>query len=176
MNKEKILSIAEAIFYSKRYSDIKLDIIANELNIQKPSLYHYFKNKKDLFLQMFDYSQKKYFQAFYIELRKNDIKNFIIRYLEYPLKEKNVFGISFQKNYCIDKMIRKKIFLGKQKITSQIKEYFSQYNFDEVKIYLFVNLLEKLAQNNCMDEFCLQFNAEKLANGILEMIKIHKNI
>ncbi|MFZ5341330.1 MAG: TetR/AcrR family transcriptional regulator [Patescibacteria group bacterium] len=60
MSKDKILQVSERLFFAKTYSDVKLDVIANELNIQKPSLYHYFKDKKDLFSQTINFSMANY--------------------------------------------------------------------------------------------------------------------
>ncbi len=170
MQKEKILSVAEGVFFYKRYSDVKLDAIAHELDIQKPSLYHYFKNKKDLFLQVLDYSQKKYFKELDKIIEKKDAKKLIERYLLFPAQEKNIFGIASQKNYCIDDQARHKIFMGKQSIIYKLQEFFAQQKLSEIRAYLIVNLLEKLAQNNCMDEQCLNYDIQQIAEEIEQMI------
>ena len=45
-----ILDTAEKLFFSKGYDNVSMDEIANELEINKATLYIYFKNKESLFL------------------------------------------------------------------------------------------------------------------------------
>jgi len=167
MQKQTILSAAEKLFYAKRYTDVKLDAIANKLSIQKPSLYHYFSNKKDLFFQTLKNSQKIYFTVFKKILISQNAKQLIERYLTFPNKQKNLFGISFQRDYCLDNEVRKFIFFNKQQVVHELTNFFSKSDLDEVEIFLLMNLLEKLVQNNCLDKYCLKYDAATLAEGIV---------
>ncbi|MEM5769547.1 MAG: TetR/AcrR family transcriptional regulator, partial [Bacillota bacterium] len=42
-------------FASKGFDDASTNVIAKESGISKPLMFHYVKNKKDLFLFLFDY-------------------------------------------------------------------------------------------------------------------------
>jgi TetR/AcrR family transcriptional regulator len=47
--KKEILDTAERLFFSRRYDDVSMDEIANEVELNKATLYLYFKNKEALF-------------------------------------------------------------------------------------------------------------------------------
>jgi len=70
--KNKILQIALKHFSDKGYESTSLDDIAKELNLTKPALYYHFKNKKELYNQIF----LNYFDK--LELKK-DLKDYIDR-------------------------------------------------------------------------------------------------
>ncbi len=166
MEKEIILKVSEKLFYANKYTDIKLDNIANDLWIKKPSLYYYFKNKKDLFIQTLRYSADKYLQTLKNSIKIYDIDDFIEWYLTYPSKEKNLFAISFQKWICSDKFIRGIVFHQKMNVYNLLNEYFREWGLDEVKIYLITNLLEKLSNDNCITWYCLSYDIDVLKKEI----------
>jgi len=170
MQKEHILATAEKIFFLKSYKEVKLDLIAHELNIQKPSLYHYFKNKKDILQKTVEYSKKKFVLALDQVIKSWDLKAFILRYINFPLSTNNLFWIIYQKDRCKDEQIRRSVFLGKQQILKTTQQFLSQKNMSEIKIYLFLNLLEKLAQNNCIDKYCLKYDINKIIDEIINSI------
>ncbi|MFZ7119559.1 MAG: TetR/AcrR family transcriptional regulator [Eubacteriaceae bacterium] len=60
MNKEKILNIAFEKFTEKGYQTSMGDI-AKAIGIRKQSLYHYFKNKDELFLEVIHKEIREYF-------------------------------------------------------------------------------------------------------------------
>jgi len=97
MDLETILIVGEKHFFAKLYSDVKLDNIANELGIKKPSLYYYFTNKRDFYLKTLKYSMKKYVQALRAITEERDLGKFLSWYLEYPSKKSNLFAIAVQK-------------------------------------------------------------------------------
>ena len=51
--KEEILEIALKHFASKGYENTSLEDVAKELNITKPALYYHFKNKQEIYNQIF---------------------------------------------------------------------------------------------------------------------------
>jgi AcrR family transcriptional regulator len=73
MDLEHILLAGEKHFFAKQYSDVKLDNIANELGIKKPSLYYYFTNKREYYIKTLKYSMKKYVQALRHMTDKNSL-------------------------------------------------------------------------------------------------------
>jgi len=51
--KQRILSIALKHFANKGYDNTSLEEVAKELNITKPALYYHFRNKKEIYNQIF---------------------------------------------------------------------------------------------------------------------------
>lgn len=170
MKIELILESSEKNFFAKRYDELKLDVIANDLNIKKQTLYYYFKDKKSLYIETMKYSAEKYIKQLRITTENNNISNFVKWYIEFPNQSTNLFWIALQKWYCIDNTITQKIFIHKQSVINIIKEYFQKYDLDEVDTYLIMNLLEKLSQNNCIWDYCLKYDIKKLSEKIEKMI------
>jgi len=65
--KTKILEIAKQEFSKKGYASTTLEDIAQQVGITKPAIYYYFRNKKDLYNQLF----LTYFGGFQQELTGN---------------------------------------------------------------------------------------------------------
>ena len=97
MDIETIYLAGEKHFYAKQYNDVKLDNIANELGIKKPSLYYYFENKRDFFIKTLKYSMKKYIEKLREVIQTQDLMQFIEWMLDYPSKEHNLYAIALQK-------------------------------------------------------------------------------
>ena len=171
MKKEKIFQVAWEHFFAKRYKDVKLDNIANSLNIRKPSLYYYFNDKKDLFLQTLKYSMDLYIQKLKNIVSEKDLEKFVHWYLKFPTDTKNVFAVAFQKWYCTDKDINSTIFSGKMIVEKTIQSFLKEFWWNNVKIYLVMNLLEKLAQDNCMDDYCLMYPIEEIYSEIKKILE-----
>mgnify|MGYP000914953748 CR=1 FL=1 len=53
---ERILNAAIKEFAKKGYKNAVTDEIVKEANISKGALFHYFNNKRDLYLFLYDYS------------------------------------------------------------------------------------------------------------------------
>lgn len=105
MELQYIYEVAEKHFFAKQYNDVKLDNIANELNIKKPSLYYYFENKREFFIKTLRFSMKKYIIALRQAIEQGDLHTFMRRYLDYPSREKNLYAIAYQKGYGDDQEI-----------------------------------------------------------------------
>ncbi len=162
MELETILLAWEKHFFAKQYNDVKLDNIANELGIKKPSLYYYFTNKREYYIKTLKYSMKKYVQALREITSQNDLWKFLNRYLDYPSKEHNMYAIAAQKWYGDDKEINEMINRGKQVINTDINNFFAQYRMKPVTMYLVCQLLDKLAMENCVDWYCLEYSILEL--------------
>jgi len=67
--KDTIFKAAVHCFNKSGYYTTTLDTIAAQAQMSKGGIYHYFKSKKDLFLELFDYRVNKYF-----DLMKSHIK------------------------------------------------------------------------------------------------------
>jgi len=70
--KEKIYKAAVWCFNKKGYYETTIDAIAARAKVSKGSIYYYFKSKKELFLELFQYRVGKYFEQIkkYIEEEK----------------------------------------------------------------------------------------------------------
>ena len=70
--KEKIFKAAVKCFNDKGYYETTIDAIAARAKVSKGSIYYYFKSKKELFLELFQYRVGKYFDQIkhYIEEEK----------------------------------------------------------------------------------------------------------
>lgn len=164
------MDVAEKMFFAKKYTDVKLDNIANELNIKKPSLYHYYADKKSLYVATLKNSEKKYIQGMKAVMLENNLNKFILRYLQFPYETKNLFWIAFQQQFCIDDQIKLQILKWKFHIQEEIKIFLKDYWLSDIKIYLIMNLLEKLSQNNCIEGNCLKYGLWDLSNEIEKLI------
>ncbi|MCS4464767.1 TetR/AcrR family transcriptional regulator [Clostridium botulinum] len=83
VSRDKILNAAIIEFGTKDYGKASLNNICNDNNISKGLIYHYYKNKDDLFLscvkycfdQFVDYIQSE-------EFDENDFQNIIQKHLD----------------------------------------------------------------------------------------------
>lgn len=70
--REMIFDAAVSCFNERGYSSTKMEAIAAKANISKGGLYHYFKSKKELFLELFNYRVNKYFDQMKSFIKKDD--------------------------------------------------------------------------------------------------------
>ncbi len=70
--KEIIFEAAVYCFNKKGYTDTTLDRIAEKAGMSKGGVYHYFKSKRELFLDLFDFRVNKYFDQIRLFLDKKD--------------------------------------------------------------------------------------------------------
>lgn len=72
---ERILNAAIKEFAKKGYKNTITDEIVKEANISKGALFHYFNNKRDLYLFLYDYSLEIVMDEFFgkIDLEEKDI-------------------------------------------------------------------------------------------------------
>jgi len=95
--KKKIIQVSLKHFAQKGYENTTLEEIAKELNITKPAIYYHFKNKKNLYNEIF----KEYFEKLKFHTKESleeNVKNYV-----YTL------GNFFIKNPDIAKLFSKEI-------------------------------------------------------------------
>ena len=63
---KKIIATAHTLFHEKGYSNTKMSEIAAALGVTKPTLYHYFDTKENLFIAVAEH-ERKMLQEFIIE-------------------------------------------------------------------------------------------------------------
>jgi len=81
--KEEILQIALKQFAKNGYENTSLEKIAQEANLTKPAIYYHFKNKKDLYNQIF----LKYFKKLKFQ---NNLKDYIYKMGEFYIKNPQI--------------------------------------------------------------------------------------
>ena len=166
MELQHIYEVAEKHFFAKQYNDVKLDNIANELGIKKPSLYYYFENKRDFFIKTLKFSMKKYIVALRESIENGHVSNFMQWYLDYPSQQKNLYAIAYQKWYGDDKEINHIIMTWKQVINAEVGKFLKDFGMSNIRIYILCQLLDKLAMDNCVDGYCLDYNIKDLTKEI----------
>ena len=169
MTKEKIIEVAEGLFFARQHTDVKLDAIADAVDIKKPTLYYYFSSKQELFLETIDYSYQRYKAAFDVVLATRDIDTILNRYISYPSAAKNLFGISFHKHYHEDPQVQRLIQKYKKTVVADLEGFFGTFTQDKVSVYLAGAILEQVTYDNCIEGNCLPFSTEKVVHGIKKL-------
>lgn len=175
MELDQMYEVAEKHFFAKQYNDVKLDNIANDLGIKKPSLYYYFTNKREFFIKTLKYSMRKYLKKLKEVIQNNELHAFITRYLVYPSKESNLFAIAAQKWYGHDDEINHIIQSNKHSIKRDVSDFLASFELRPIKRYLLCQLLEKLAMDNCIDGYCLEYSIDDLTKEIEQFIRAEPN-
>lgn len=170
MDLDHIYTVAEKHFFAKQYNDVKLDNIANELKIKKPSLYYYFDNKREFFIKTLKFSMKNYLAKMREVIEENDLFDFLHWYLAYPSAEKNLFAIASQQWYGVDKEINHIIMSWRQVINTEVDKFLRGFDVEPITIYLICNLLDKLAMDNCTDWYCLDYSITDLTEAVESLI------
>ncbi|MEI6127164.1 MAG: TetR/AcrR family transcriptional regulator [Pseudomonadota bacterium] len=70
--KEQIFEAAVCCFIENGFDETKLETIAAKAHISKGGLFHYFKSKKDLFLELFQFRVNKYFEEMKTYIKDGD--------------------------------------------------------------------------------------------------------
>jgi TetR/AcrR family transcriptional regulator len=81
---ERIINAASKEFTQKGYDNASTNEIVKEAGISKGLLFHYFNNKKGLYLFLFDYLQEMFREKIYEKINWNE-KDLFIRYREIGL-------------------------------------------------------------------------------------------
>ncbi|WP_459200896.1 TetR/AcrR family transcriptional regulator [Methanococcus sp. CF] len=113
--KEKILQNATKLFLTKGYNQTSLNEIAKKSGITKGGIYHHFKDKDELFVEMAEYFKSRMFSVLHRmeseESLENLIKNYfenleameneMADYLELTIKDIRMFS-EFQSRFILD--------------------------------------------------------------------------
>ncbi len=149
--KRAIIEVAQKFFSQKSYHKVSMDELAKALNLKKPTLYYYFKGKKELFFSIW----KESFESLetYIYTRVNakispdeKLKEFIKAHLEFVEEHRELFLILYRERFDF-------LNLGelKESLSFNLGEDYARFvrKFKEVieegqKIGLFVNVGDPL--------------------------------
>ncbi len=91
--KKEILDIALKYFAKNGYENTSLDEIAKDVNITKPAIYYHFKNKKEIYNQIFinHYKNLKF---------ENNLKNYIYKMGEFFIKNPQIAELFAKELSC----------------------------------------------------------------------------
>ena len=111
--KNAILQVAAKMFLSQGYQATSTRKIAQELNITQPNMYHYYKNKKVLYIKAIEYSVNSFsknlleeysqqkdlpFEELLLHMSKYMIENFRINYFVMRNDIENFFTVEERTN------------------------------------------------------------------------------
>lgn len=149
-----MLEKIEKLYFNKWYSDVTTKEIWDLFWINKASLYYYFKSKEILFLELLEYSFEKFINNLNKSLNKN-LDFFIIDYLNYPLKNKNLFAIINHNNICENIKFIKTIKTKQETVFEILYNYFNKnYSFSKEKTFILLSLLDSLSRKKCIYWWC----------------------
>lgn len=135
---ERILNAVIKEFAKKGYKNAVTDEIVKEANISKGALFHYFNNKRDLYLFLYDYSLEIVMDEFFgrIDLKEKDILKRLrqVLLIEFMLVNKHPDMLDFIKSAYFESSDE-----VKNELESRNKEYLTNgyskvlSNFDSTK-------------------------------------------
>jgi AcrR family transcriptional regulator len=128
---KKILKAAQKLIVQKSYNEVSLNMIAQKAGITKPSLYYYFRNKEELFKQIFENINQEFDQKLEEVLRQKKpatvkLHLFIEVYVEFFFSKKNLIRILFQQFSRKDKKICRKMKETKKEILDRLEKVVSE--------------------------------------------------
>jgi len=147
---EEIAETALKLFKENPYGNVSMRKIASEVGIAVGTLYNYYPNKWELYIEVFEESWRKTYQILKENCRRSE-RDYLINYLKLIYQEMN------DKKAIVRELFR--FIINDLEIDDQAKkEKFKRVRFPEVlinEIYqLFVSVLEK--------EFSIELKDEKL--------------
>ena len=161
--KTQILDVASLIFSKEGFAKANTDEIAKAANVGKGTVYHYFKNKRALFLAVVDRGLEQLKGAILIEAEKTDdplekIENAMKTYLSFFEKNKNLIGILIHEQSSFQKRIA--------------KHYFEHYygNVDKIKQTFRAGMDQDLIKGMDIDSVISVYTS--MLNGLIFMWQI----
>jgi AcrR family transcriptional regulator len=151
--KEKIVESARKVFSKYGYNKTTLDDIGNIVGMKKNSLYHYFKNKEDLFSYIIDGEADLYFRYINEEIKKGrnaeeKVKIFIIDGIKYSRERLNLYNSTVA---------------ARMEIFHLVENYHKDFVSKQYKILM--GVLKEGVKNN---EF-VKHESKKLAEDLIDM-------
>lgn len=163
ISRDKILNAAIIEFGTKDYGNTSLNNICNDNNISKGLIYHYYKNKDDLFLSCVKYCFDQFVD--YIQSEKfdeNDFQNIIQKHLDLRYR-------FFKENIYLRHIFFNAVLQAPMHLKQQIKDI--RKNFDNVNIsnYRFalskITLREGITEEEAIEYFWI---FQEMFNGYFE--------
>src|SRR6056297_649840 len=125
--REKILKISRDLIIEKPYHTVSLNMIARKAGVTKPAFYYHFRNKEEIFLNIFD----QIAEGFKKELKKTSRKElsptpklhlFISTYINFFFMQKDLIKILIQRVSQKNKKLCTKIEGTREEIINTLEE------------------------------------------------------
>ncbi len=102
--KRAIIEVAQKFFSQKSYHKVSMDELAKALNLKKPTIYYYFKGKKELFFSIWKESFERLEEYIFTRVDKKEspeekLKEFIKAHLEFIEEHKDLFLILYRERF-----------------------------------------------------------------------------
>lgn len=168
--KKDIREKIEELFWQNSFSDLSMDEVAKNLWLKKASLYHHFKSKDDMFLQVLDFSYLKY--KWFLEqiFLLNKLETILENLIKLPFLEKNLFAVVSQKWYCHLDWIRKYIGEKNAEISNIFKEKFwDKNNINDTKMILLRSTIDDLGKKYCIFDCPSSSNFWEIIDEIIKI-------
>ncbi len=128
--KESILKSAMDIFSKAGFHNADLDQIAANAGVGKGTIYRYFKNKKDLYLNTLEYAIEEFYEFLLNTLKEaKDFNKFIYDYIYYSLE----FNC---KNYSVYKIILSSssdVLSGVIEVVEKVQKRYNKFFFERIE-------------------------------------------
>ncbi len=123
---KKILAVTQDLIIQNPYQAVSLNMIAEKVGITKPSLYHYFKNKEELFSKIFDEVSEEFDQELQKTLKQDldcfkKLHLFIETYINFFFVRKNLVRVLLQRVCKEDEGLFLKIKETRKSITDKLE-------------------------------------------------------
>lgn len=182
---ENIIAAAISEIYEKEYENTSVDAIAVRAGLSKGGVYHHYKNKEEIFIDVSDEIRK---QFFLIIERSNgnlntydELKNFIWNYLEYWQNHKKELKLIYLLNSkkLTDKQFQKKLQMYSVKISSYLEKLlikgtisgiFKKHNTFNRAVMIFVSLEGILPYLISNENFSITDAADNIETAFLKEI------
>lgn len=158
--KNKILDVAENMFYQKGFKETTTRNIANEVGISVSNLYLYYKNKEDIFQGVIDEFYKHFI---------NSIESFFDHNKEDEGTKMTAFICNFLSRIIIND--QKKFVILSDKSQGTKYECFKQQLINGLNRHINMQVNKELVQ----DELIIYILSKNFIEGIIEIAKHYKD-
>lgn len=166
ISKDKILNAAIIEFGSKNYGDASLNNICSDNNISKGLIYHYYKNKDDLFLNTVDHCFNKFVDYLKREEFKDDDFQRIIK------KCLDLRYSFFRENIYLSNIFVNAVLQPPTHLREEIKLIRKKFDHINMEIYRYalskITLREEIKEEEAMEYFWI---LQEMFNGYFESEK-----
>ncbi len=102
--KRAIIEVAQKFFSQKSYHKVSMDELAKALNLKKPTLYYYFKGKKELFFSIWKESFERLEKYIFSRVDKKEspeekLREFVKAHLRFIEEHRDLFLILYRERF-----------------------------------------------------------------------------
>lgn len=175
--KRNILDVARNLFAEYTYLCVSMNDIANKLNITKPALYYYFKDKKELYKEIlgrvFKELETEIFKAVnQVKDPKAKLYQLIVSYLKYGQKEKFLVKSLFLHFTKIDTSLKNEIIKFWNNLNFSLQKIFEEIfsNKQDIKAItsLFISIMNGLLLEQSLND---KFNFEEITKKVATILE-----